>query len=173
VEVEEKIKEVLRIPKEEVLVSLVKEVIKGRTYYRVITYAKGEGKRHYRVKKAVESEVLRLWQKYLEEKQAVEFLTLRKREEKERLERKLKEVLKIPQEETLSCMVKEVVKGRTYYGVITYCQKSKKAKKYRVRRALEEEVLRLWQEILQKEEEIKRILERFQSLKPLATKKVY
>ena len=172
-EVEERIKEVLRIPKEEVLVSLVKEVIKGRTYYRVVTYARGVGKKHYRVKKAVESEVLRLWKKYLEEKQAVEFLTRRQREEKERLERRLKEVLEVPQEETLSCLVKEVVKGRTYYRVITYSKESKKAKRYRVKKAVEEEVLRLWQEVKKVEEETKKFLERLQrSLELLASKKV-
>lgn len=172
--VEEKLKELLRIPKEEVLVSLVKNRIKGRTYYKVVTYARGVGKKYYGVKKAVESEVLRLWQEYLEEKQAVEFLTRRQREEKERLERRLKEVLKVPQEEeTLSCLVKEIVKGRTYYRVITYSKKSKKAKRYRVKKAVEEEVKRLWQEVKRVEEEVRKFLERLQrSLEFLASKKV-
>ena len=86
-EVEKRIKELLRIPREYKLYSLVADKRKsGKVYYQIVAYASGKGIRRFRVKKAVEEEVLRLWQEFEKERKL-------KKEFLERLAENLKKAL--------------------------------------------------------------------------------
>jgi len=67
--IEKRIKKLLGIPGKFKLYSLVKEERRsGKTYYKIVAYASGKGIRRFRVWKAVEPEVLRLWQEFEKER---------------------------------------------------------------------------------------------------------
>ena len=58
----------------------------------------------------------------------------------------LKAILGIPEDERLISMQIYTRKGKDYYRIITYSEKSKSKKRYHVPRNLEEKVIKLWQE---------------------------
>jgi len=63
-EIEERIKKIVGIPKGFRVYSLVKEKIKDWEYYRVHAYKPGVGIKGFYVKKKHEREVLSLWQEF-------------------------------------------------------------------------------------------------------------
>jgi len=63
--IEEKIREMLGIPKEESLINIYENKIKGRIYYLFMTYSPTSKKmKSYRIRRSVEPEILSLWKEY-------------------------------------------------------------------------------------------------------------
>lgn len=66
-EIEARIRKLLGIPQHERISSLSTDVIRGKVYYKVITYSyKDKRAYRYRVRKRVEKEVLALWKELRE-----------------------------------------------------------------------------------------------------------
>jgi len=92
--IEKRIKKLLGIPGKFKLYSLVKEERRsGKTYYKIVAYEPKKGIRRFRVWKAVEPEVLRLWQEFEKERrQKKELKELIEKLPKKELQKLLEEV---------------------------------------------------------------------------------
>jgi len=62
------------------------------------------------------------------------------------IEREIKAVVGIPEEETLINLYENEIKGKIYYVILTYSPVLKRKKSYRVKRRVEERILFLWKE---------------------------
>ncbi|HID65563.1 MAG TPA: hypothetical protein EYP32_01260, partial [Aquificaceae bacterium] len=70
------------------------------------------------------------------------------------VEDRIRNLLGIPEEESLINIYENEVKGKIYYLLKTYNPLDKKIKSYRIKRKLESQILSLWrerEEILKKE----------------------
>ena len=61
------------------------------------------------------------------------------------VEERIKKLVGIPAEETIASLIVDKIGNKEYYRIITYSPSLKKAKRYRVRKIAESEVLLLWQ----------------------------
>jgi len=83
---------------------------------------------------------------------------------REKIENEIRRLLGIPEDETLINIYENEVKKKIYYILRTYDPKTKKIKRYRIRRTLEKEILFLWKQYQKEKEQAKELEQEVKAL---------